>query len=31
VADGRCPADPAHERVRSHRVTVEDGSVVVER
>ena len=31
VADGRCPADPAHERVRSYRATVEGGSVVVER
>jgi nitrite reductase/ring-hydroxylating ferredoxin subunit len=32
VADGRCPADPVHARVRSYPVNVEeDGSVVVER
>lgn len=32
VADGRCPADPVHARVRSYPVEVEaDGSVVVER
>jgi 3-phenylpropionate/trans-cinnamate dioxygenase ferredoxin subunit len=31
VGDGRCPADPAHQRVRSYRTSVVDGVVVIER
>ncbi len=31
LADGRCPADPKGERVKTYPVTVEDGMVVVER
>lgn len=31
VETGRCPADPERNRVRAYTVTVEDGTVVLER
>jgi nitrite reductase/ring-hydroxylating ferredoxin subunit len=31
LEDGRCPADPLKERVKTYPVTVEDGMIVVDR